>query len=152
MAIKTQAWVLYAGGEDPTGRGELVLEDIEVPPIDEHECLVRPLYGCWEGNMGQALERNPYDICRHRGEERVVLGNSGVVEVVEVGSSVTIVRPGDRAIVFCNGEWDSYGYPKTIFGYDTPHTIGMLAKMTKLHQRQLIPVPRGDDGVTVEFN
>lgn len=140
---KTDAWVLYQGSGESPGPTQLKREEFQFPDITSEEVLVRPLYGCWEGNMGHALERQPVDICRMRREERVVIGNAGVVEVVQCGADVTTVSEGDRAIVFCNGVWDAYGYPKRIFGYDAPGTIGVLARKTKLHQMQLIPVPKG---------
>lgn len=141
MSHKTDAWVLYAGDGPDAGSTELVREEFEFDDISSEEVLVRPLYGCWEGNMGHALHRKPVDIARQRGEEKLVFGNAGVVEVIDVGGDVDTVRVGDKAILFCNGIWDKYGYPKKIFGYDAPNTIGMLAKKSKVHQKQLIPVP-----------
>ena len=91
--------------------------------------------------MGHALARRPVDICKQRGEKRVVLGNAGVVRVLETGPQVTTVQPDELAIVFCVGVEDRWGYPDKIFGFDAAHTIGCLAKRTKLKQRQLIPIP-----------
>lgn len=141
MALKTDAWVIRKGEGKGAGKAELNLEKFEIPDITSEEVLVRPLYGCWEGNMGHAIERKPVDICAQRGEDAVVMGNAGVVEVIEIGSDVTTVKKGDIAILFCNGIWDEYGYPTRIFGFDAPGTIGMLAKTTKLHQFQVIPIP-----------
>lgn len=141
MQHEVEAWVLYAGEKGNPQPTELKHESITFDAISSEEVLVRPLYGCWEGNMGHALERKPVDICHLRGEDKVVIGNAGVVEVLDIGSEVTTVRPGDKAILFCNGQWDHYGYPMKIFGFDTPGTIGMLAKKTKLHQKQVIPIP-----------
>lgn len=141
MAITTEAWVLYPGEGSSPGHAELKRESFTFEDPTEEEVLVKPLYGCWEGNMGHAIERKPVDLCKHRNEPKVVMGNAGVVEVISVGAKVTTVKPGDKAIVFCNGQWDEFGYPKRIFGYDTPGTIGMLARQTKLHQKQLIPIP-----------
>lgn len=145
MSHTTEAWVLHAGETEDAGPGEYVRETITFDDIRDDEVLVRPLYGCWEGNMGHAVEREPIDIARARGEEKVVVGNAGVLEVLDVGASVTTVRKGDRAILFCNGVWDRYGYPKKIFGYDAPGTIGFLARKTKLHEKQVIPIPRGKE-------
>ena len=141
MSHTTEAWVLYAGTSDKPERAELVREAFTFDDISSEEVLVKPLYGCWEGNMGHALERTPVDICKQRGEDKLVFGNAGVVEILDVGADVTTVRPGDKAILFCNGEWDRFGYPKKIFGYDCPNTIGMLARKTKLHQKQVIRIP-----------
>ncbi|RMG21485.1 MAG: zinc-binding alcohol dehydrogenase family protein [Deltaproteobacteria bacterium] len=140
--LKADAWVLYAG-EDPKNPtpAELKRETYEFPDITEDEVLCEPLYGCWEGNMGHALERKPVDICRQRGEEKVVIGNAGVVRVVRVGKKVRSVEPGRHAIIFCTGVEDEWGYPKKILAYDAPGTMGVLATQMKVKERQLIPVP-----------
>jgi NADPH:quinone reductase-like Zn-dependent oxidoreductase len=141
MALTTEAWVLHPGPGADGVHADLRREAFEFSAPTEEEALVRPLFGCWEGNMGHAIERKPVDLCLQRKEPKVVMGNAGVVEVLSVGSRVTTVKPGDKAIVFCNGIWDEFGYPKRIFGFDAPGTIGVLARQTKLHQHQLIPIP-----------
>ncbi len=142
MTIKADAWVLYAGEKGaPPQRTQLVREVFELDDIGPQEALVTPLFGCMEGNMGHALDRRPIDICLARKEEKVVIGNAGVVRVDRCGSEVTTVAKGNTAILFCNGDPDEFGYPRRIFGYDTPGSIGMLAKTTKFDQHQLIPLP-----------
>jgi NADPH:quinone reductase-like Zn-dependent oxidoreductase len=91
--------------------------------------------------MGHALQRKPVDICAQRNEDKVVIGNAGVVKVLECGKNVTGVEPGQRAIIFCNGVEDRFGYPEKILGYDAPNTMGVLATRMKCTQRQLIPIP-----------
>jgi NADPH:quinone reductase-like Zn-dependent oxidoreductase len=142
--ISTEAWVLRRanGAGTEVGPGQLVREEFTFPDIGAEEVLARPLYGSWEGNMDHALRRTPIDVCALRGEDRVVLGNAGVVQVVKTGSAVTTVHDGDVCIVFCNGTPDAHGYPTTILGYDAPGTMGVMARTMKLHQRQLIPIPR----------
>lgn len=143
--ITTEAWVIYAAPEDSSSPqpAELRKEEFSFSDIDEHEVLAEPIYGCWEANMTHALERQPIDICRYRGEEKVVIGNAGVVRILKTGSNVSNLKTGDVCIVFCNGLWDEYGFPERILGYDAPHTIGVLAKRIKLHEKQLIKVPEG---------
>lgn len=140
--ITTEAWVLHAG-EDPKkpSPGFLKKEAFSFPDITDFEVLAEPIYGCWEGNMTHALERRPVDICRQRGEDKVVIGNAGVVRILKVGSAVTSVQPGDRCLVFCNGVWDKFGYPEKILAYDAPNTMGVLAKQMKLHEKQVILIP-----------
>jgi NADPH:quinone reductase-like Zn-dependent oxidoreductase len=140
--ISTEAWVLYSAARQPE-RCELVQETYTFPDISPHEVLAKPLYGCMEGNMLHAVQRDPIDICHERGEDAVVIGNAGVVVVERVGSAVQSLSEGDTCIVFGNGLWDEYGYPVKIVGYDAPGTMGVLAKRMKLHQRQLIRVPQG---------
>lgn len=141
--ITTEAWVLKAGCEGDSGPGRLERESFRFPDIGEHEVLVEPLIGCWEGNMSHAISRMPVDIARERGEATVVLGNAGVARVLRTGTAVQSLREGDLALVFCNGVEDRFGYPEKIYAYDAPGSIGLLAKRTKLHAKQLIKLPAG---------
>ena len=137
--ITTEAWVLYSADRQP-GRTSLVNESFSFSDISSNDVLAHPIYGCLEGNMLHAVQRDPIDICAERSEEPVVIGNSGVVRVERVGSNVKSIQPGDICIVFGNGVWDEQGYPIKIMGYDAPETMGVLAKKMKLHEKQLIPV------------
>ncbi len=138
--ISTDAWVLHRGAA--SGPGRLVHEVFTFADPGPDEVLARPLFGCWEGNMDLALRRSPVDVCALRGEPRVVLGNAGVVEVLDVGPAVRGLAAGDVCMVFCTGTPDEQGYPTTIMGYDAPGTMGVLAKTIKLKPSQLIPIPR----------
>lgn len=140
--ITTDAWVLPSTARQP-GRGTLIREEFRFPEISATEVLATPIYGCLEGNMLHAIERDPIDICGLRGEDAVVLGNSGVVRVERIGAEVDLVREGDLCLVFGNAVWDEQGYPIKIMAYDAPGTMGVLAKTMKLNQRQLIPIPAG---------
>jgi NADPH:quinone reductase-like Zn-dependent oxidoreductase len=148
--IDTEAWVLREkSGSGTSVRNHCVsqngvdlrLETFSFPVLTAKEVLVEPLVGCWEGNMCHAVRRSPVDICKLRQEKRVVIGNAGVVRVLQPGSDVSSLKEGDLCIVFCNGSWDRLGYPQTIYGYDAVGTVGILAKKTKLHERQLIKIP-----------
>lgn len=138
--ITTEAWVLSSGqGQNkPT---QLVQELFTFADISDEELLAEPLYGCWEGNMSHALNRNPIDICMARQEEKVVIGNAGVVRILKTGPAVQHIKEGDLCLLFCNGSWDEYGYPIKILGYDAPQTMGVLAKQMKLHAQQVIRIP-----------
>ncbi len=144
--ITTEAYVLYQGGggakSGPEAWADLHLEEFSFPDITEYEVLAEPVYGCWEGNMDHALKRRPVDICRQRGEQKVVIGNAGVVRILKTGKKVTAVKEGDHCFVFPNGVWDARGFPKKVHAYDAPHTIGVLAKMTKMHERVVTPIPK----------
>jgi len=141
MSRKVDAWVLHAGDGGRPVRTKLVRETIELPPVGDHGIRARPLYGTWEGNMGHALDRRPIDICLQRGEARVVIGNAGVIKVLEVGPKVRNVEPGQYAIIFCTGVEDRWGYPEKIMAYDAPGTMGCLAQEMVLTDRQVIPLP-----------
>jgi NADPH:quinone reductase-like Zn-dependent oxidoreductase len=140
MAHKAKAWILKKG-EPSQEPGNLEMSEVELPKIGESDCLVEPVYGCWEGNMAHAINRQPIDVCRSRNEDSVVLGNAGVVRVLAIGDRVTTVKEGDFALLFCIGSRDKWGYPITIFGYDAVGTIGLLAKRTVCREYQVIPVP-----------
>lgn len=140
--ISTEAWVLPSASRQPE-RAALVREPLHFPDITENEVLATPLYGCMEGNMLHAVERDPIDICRERNENSVVIGNSGVVTIERTGSAVSNLREGDTCVVFGNGIPDEHGYPIKIMGYDAPGTMGVLARTMKLKGRQLIRIPDG---------
>lgn len=139
-SVSTDAWVLHSEHLQPD-RASLVRETFTFTDIKPYEVLARPLFGCVEGNMLHALQRDPVDICVQRGEDRVVLGNSGVVAVEQTGADVTGVREGDVCLVFGNAEWDDQGYPIRILGFDAPGTMGVLARSMKLHEKCLIRIP-----------
>ncbi len=138
--VSTEAWVLPSATSQPK-QAELIRETYTFPELTSKEVLAKPIYGCVEGNILHAIQRDPIDICSARGEESVVLGNSGVVVVERVGDEVEHIRPGDTCLVFGNGVWDAYGYPIKAMAFDAPGTMGLFAKTMKLHERQLIPLP-----------
>ena len=140
--ITTEAWLLDRGPKQGTEPGELRRGSFSFPDITPHEILAEPLYGCWEANMTHALKRFPVDVCRLRCEEQVVLGNSGIVRVLETGGEVSTVEPGDICMLAPFGELDGYGYMMRVFGYDAPNTIGLLARKIKLQEKQVVPIPK----------
>jgi len=146
--VDTEAWVLHKGAyrKDPDkGQfAQLQLEKFSFPDITDEEVLAEPIWGCWEGNMNHALRRYPIDICRQRKEERVVIGNAGIVRVLKVGARVTHLSEDDLCLVFPSAVSDDLGFMELAHAYDAPRTVGLLAKRTKLHYRSLIPVPSLD--------
>ena len=138
----TEAWVLIRGGASREGQpGELRRQIISFSNLQSTEVLAQPLYGSWEGNMTHALQRQPVDICRMRREGWIVLGNSGVVRILQTGAAVSNLRAGDLCILVPIGRTDPWGYATKIFGYDAPGTLGLLAKEIKLDASQVIPIP-----------
>lgn len=141
--ITTDAWVLRRGAD---GAGSALETDdfrretISLPALADDELLVEPLFGCWEGNMSHALARRPIDVCRQRGEDRVILGNSGVVRVLVAGAGVRGIREGDVGALLGTGEFDEFGYMVRAFAYDAPGTIGVLARRTKILARCFVPL------------
>jgi NADPH:quinone reductase-like Zn-dependent oxidoreductase len=137
--MKAEAYVLY---DSSSGKNGLVYEDFEISDPQGDEIVAEPLYGAWEGNMAHSLTRRPIDICRHRGEERVIVGNAGVVRVARCGPEARAFRPGDVALIFSGCELDTYGYPTKILGYDAPGTMGCLATRIRIREKNLIRVPK----------
>ncbi|HWU89230.1 MAG TPA: zinc-binding dehydrogenase [Kofleriaceae bacterium] len=142
--MQTEAWVLHEGADGAAAQpAELSREELTIAPLGPQEVLARPIYGCWEGNMYHALSRSPIDVCRFRGEAKLVPGNAGVVEVLETSRDVTKVRAGDLCIVFPNASPDRYGYMQRAYAYDAPGTMGILARITRMPEHCVIPIPKG---------
>jgi len=141
MGYSAAAWVLHAGNLNDAAHGHLVKEQIVLGDLEPNEVLAAPIYGCWEANMSHALARIPIDVCRFRGESKVVLGNSGVVSIIETGRNVTNLAVGQHAIVVPNGVEDQWGYTVKALGYDAAGRSGTLATLVKLTERQAAPIP-----------
>jgi NADPH:quinone reductase-like Zn-dependent oxidoreductase len=142
--ITTDAWVLHAGSaldnmSQPV-RGTLSREKFSFPDVAADEVLVEPLYGSWEANLEHGISRQPIDLCRERGEDPIVLGNLGVVRVLSGGSN-TSHREGAICMVMPFGKMDPHGYAETVYAYEEPGTIGLLAKRTKVKADMLLPIP-----------
>lgn len=143
MTVRSRGWFLNIAAPDAIGqRGDLVQQDFEFGDIAADEVLAEPFYGCWEGNMEHSISRRPIDICRARGEDRVIIGNAGVVRVAAVGTDVRNLQPEQYAILFPASVIDRFGYPERMFAYDAPGTMGCLATRIKLKARELLPLPR----------
>lgn len=141
MPITTEAWFLYARKPGAPRAAQLVRESFELPDPADDEVRVEPIYGSWEGNMTHAMERKPIDICRQRGEDRVVIGNSGVVRVAALGRRVRHLREGQYALVSSVAVPDAWGYAEKILAYDGPGTVGMLSKTLNLKAELIMPLP-----------
>lgn len=140
--ITTEAWVIHEGpGTDDAGPAELTLEHVEFPDPADDEVLIEPIFGSWEANMDHGVRRDPVDICRQRGDERVILGNAGVVRVLRPGPDVAGLREGDLCLFMPFGESDPCGYMKLVFGYDHPGSHGLLARRVPVPAELLVPLP-----------
>ncbi|QEY50961.1 quinone oxidoreductase family protein [Legionella longbeachae] len=137
--MKVEAWILERAPKPAL----LKKGTIELASLNADSVLVEPLYGCWEGNMGHALKRNPIDICAARNEDRVVIGNAGVVRALKTGNSASSIIPGEIYILFSGdtGSLPRFNYPLKAHGYDSHGTVGLLAKQTIVHYKQLLPIP-----------
>lgn len=140
-AVLTDAWILDEGAGDGPGALRRDVFALAAPDVDA--VLVEPLYGSWEGNMAHAVRREPIDVCRARGERAVVLGNAGVVRVVEPGPGVEDLAAGTPCLFFSCGVPDEHGYMVLAHAYDAPGTVGLLAQRTTVPRRNLFPIPEG---------
>ena len=140
---KTEAWIIESNFKG-LRKGEVTFD-----ALSKDEVLVKPIYGCFEGNMLHAIEKLPVDLNKQRKEEKIVIGNAGVVQIDSIGDEVDGLKAGDICIYFCNGNWDQYGYPITISGYDCKGTIGLFAKLTKVHKKNLIRIP-SDSSISLQ--
>jgi NADPH:quinone reductase-like Zn-dependent oxidoreductase len=147
MTQLTAAWLLPAGDQDDPAPGGLTLGTVVLPQPGPHDALVEPLLVGWEGNNFHAVQRRPIDIARARGEDHVVLGNSGVVRVLRPPRETTHerLREGDVCMVQGNVRPDRHGYLTNggAFGYDAPGTVGLLARRTVIPGECLVPLPTG---------
>ena len=142
MPISAEGWFVHAAGPDEAGRpAELRRETFELSDPEPHEVLVEPLFGSWEANMQNAIERQPIDVCAVRGDERAIIGNAGVARVLAWGSEVEGLEEGQPVLMF-GLEVDRFGYPVRVMGYDSALS-GFLATRIKLHRDHLIPIPEG---------
>lgn len=136
--ITTQAWVLPAG----PAPAELILKDFSFPYDPKREVLLETVFGCWEANMSHALERQPIDICHLRRESEVVMGNGGVVRVLDSGP--TQIPPGTLCLVLAQGPLESdLSYSRLAHAYDAPASVGLLAQRNKCLPHQVLPLPEG---------
>src|SRR4051794_18799346 len=108
--ISTEAWVLKKGPDGRREPGTLEREEFVFTEPGPGELIAEPLIGCWEGNMTHAVRRDPVDICAQRGEDKVVIGNAGVVRLVGTGPHVTTVKEGDVCLFAPVGTTDRFGF------------------------------------------
>ncbi|SEU18834.1 zinc-binding dehydrogenase [Stigmatella erecta] len=142
MSQSAKAWFLYAADAASTGKqAELVYGDLPLPDPGPRDVLVEPLYGSWEGNMGHCVQRKPIDVARFRGEERVVIGNAGVVRVLSMGNEVRGWKEGQCALILPDSALDPWGYPTKAFAYDMAGTTGFLSTRMVLPASDLVPLP-----------
>ncbi len=116
------------------------LDELVLPELGPKDVHFRVLVVSVEHNIDHAVLADTVNITELRGG-KIYPGNSAVGEVVKVGDQVTRFKPGDVVITHCNGEPDIYGYPKRIWAYDKPESIGWYGQEAVVEDWQLIPAP-----------
>ena len=99
--------------QDRYGSADVLrLEDVERPAIGDQEVLVRIRAASLDPGVWHVMTGKPYLIrvmgFGLRGPKTRVRGTDVAGEVVEVGSKVTLVRPGDEVFGGCYGSFAEY--------------------------------------------
>ncbi|MAI25453.1 MAG: hypothetical protein CMN75_05415 [Spirochaeta sp.] len=118
----------------------VVLDEIELRTTGPRDVRMKILAVSAEHNLAHAALADTVHISELRGG-KIYPGNSALGEVTEVGSEVTDFSVGDIAITHCNGQPDRFGFPKTIWAYDTPDSIGWYAEEVVVEDWQIVQAP-----------
>jgi NADPH:quinone reductase-like Zn-dependent oxidoreductase len=118
----------------------IALDDLELAEMGPGDVHLRILAVSGEHNIEHAALADTVNIAEIRGG-KIYPGNSAVGEVIAVGADVTRFKVGDIALTHCNGEPDTYGYPKNIWAYDQPDSIGWYGEEAVVGEWQLVPAP-----------
>jgi NADPH:quinone reductase-like Zn-dependent oxidoreductase len=116
------------------------LDEVELREIGRRDVHLRILAVSGEHNVDHAVLADTINIVKARGG-KIYPGNSAVGEVLGVGPDVVDFKPGDIVVTNANGAPDKYGYPKTIWAYDTPDSIGWYAEEAVVEEWQIHPAP-----------
>ncbi len=137
--IKKEADRVASGGEYKISN-IVELSERELREMGPEDVHFRILAVSAEHNINHAALADTINIAELRGG-KIFPGNSALGEVVAVGDQVTRFKPGDIVITHCNGEPDQYGYPKRIWAYDKPESIGWYGEEAVVGEWQLVPAP-----------
>jgi NADPH:quinone reductase-like Zn-dependent oxidoreductase len=116
------------------------MDELELAEIGPRDVRLRILAVSAEHNVDHAALADTVNIAELRGG-KIYPGNSALGEVVEVGSEVSRFKSGEIVITHCNGAPDRFGYPKVIWAYDTPDSIGWYAEEAVVADWQVVPAP-----------
>jgi NADPH:quinone reductase-like Zn-dependent oxidoreductase len=132
-----------AAGGDPSAidvSKVVAIDDLELRDLGPNDVQMKVLAVSAEHNIDHAATADTINIAEARGG-RMFPGNSALGEVVAVGPNVTRFAAGDIVVTHCNGEPDEHGFPKRIWAYDMPDSIGWYSKEAVVEDWQLIPAP-----------
>src|SRR5437588_2927183 len=116
------------------------LDKLDLPDLGPRDVHLRILAASAEHNVDHAALADTVNIAEARGG-RIYPGNSAVGEVLEVGTEVSGLRPGDVVVTHCNGEPDQFGFPLRIWAYDQPESVGWYAEEAVVGDWQIIKAP-----------
>lgn len=118
----------------------VALDSLELPEVGPTDVHLRILAVSAEHNISHAALADTINIAEARGG-KIYPGNSAVGEVIGVGREVTKFKVGDIALTHCNGEPDEFGFPRRIWAYDKPDSIGWYGEEAVVGEWQLIQAP-----------
>ncbi len=116
------------------------MDELELPEVGPRDVRLRILAVSAEHNVDHAALADTVNIAELRGG-KIYPGNSAVGEVIEVGSEVQKFKSGQIVATHCNGLPDRFGYPKAIWAYDTPDSVGWYAEEAVVADWQIVPAP-----------
>jgi len=116
------------------------LDEVELREVGRRDVHLKILAASGEHNVDHAVLADTVDIVKARGG-KIYPGNSAVGEVLAAGADVTNFKPGDIVVTNANGDPDKYGYPNTIWAYDTPDSIGWYGEEAVVEEWQIHQAP-----------
>lgn len=116
------------------------LDEVELRPMGPSDVHLRILAVSGEHNINHAALADTVNIAELRGG-KIYPGNSAVGVVVAAGERVLKFKVGDVVVTHCNGEPDVYGFPKRIWAYDQPESIGWYGEEAVVGDWQIVPAP-----------
>ncbi|MCS5638697.1 MAG: zinc-binding alcohol dehydrogenase family protein [Myxococcota bacterium] len=116
------------------------LDELELAEMGPRDVRLRILAVSAEHNVDHAALADTVNIAELRGG-KIYPGNSAVGEVMAVGGEVTRFKPGEVVLTHCNGSPDRFGFPKVIWAYDTPDSVGWYAEEAVVGDWQIVPAP-----------
>ncbi len=116
------------------------LDELELRPMGPSDVHLRILAVSGEHNINHAALADTVNIAEVRGG-KIFPGNSAVGVIVAAGERVEKFKLGDVVVTHCNGEPDLYGFPKRIWAYDQPDSIGWYGEEAVVADWQIVPAP-----------
>ncbi len=132
-----------AAGGDPSAidvSKVVALDDLELRDLGPNDVHLKILAVSAEHNIDHAATADTINIAEARGG-KMYPGNSALGEVIAIGRDVTKFAEGDIVVTHCNGDPDEHGFPKRIWAYDMPDSIGWYSKEAVVEDWQLIKAP-----------
>lgn len=123
------------------------LDELELRDLGPRDVRLKILAASAEHNIDHAATADTINIAEARGG-KMYPGNSALGEVIEVGGDVDRFAPGDIVVTHCNGEPDEHGFPKRIWAYDMPDSVGWYSEEAVVEDWQIIKAPL-DSGLSL---